>query len=108
MSLQFLNFGLNIKNKLKEQEKEKNKEEQEQLLISNTFPNCVEDKRKILIIKKKIEKLKTSDDIEKLKEKKLQMLVNQLHDMKKELLEKLAIHSETEIDPLCSFEEVQK
>jgi hypothetical protein len=104
MSLQFLKFGLNIKNK----QVENNKEEQEQVIMTNTFPNCVEEKKKILIIKKKIEKLKTSDDIEKLKEKKLQLLVNQLFEMKKELLEKLAINSETEIDPLCSFEEIQK
>jgi hypothetical protein len=104
MSLHFLKFGLNINNK----QKETHKEEQEQVLMKATFPNCSEYKKTILKIKRKIELLKKSNDIEKLKEKKLLMLVDLLQEKKQELLNKLAINSETEIDPLCSFEEIQK
>ena len=100
MSLNFLKFGLNInKTVMKEERME---------IIVNPFPNCIEEKKNILLLNKKIKKLRTTNELEKLKEKKLQIYINQLEELEEALNDKLMLNSNIKINPLCSFEEIQK
>lgn len=107
MSFNFLKYGINFKNKAKTKDTIKDEETKPQQL--NTFPDCILAKRKINAIKKKIQTIKMStEDIEKLKEKKIEIWLKKLKANETALLETLNVHSDTDIEPLCSFEEIQK
>jgi hypothetical protein len=107
MSFNVLKFGINIKKPAIKLDEDKTKEDnnKEKTVL---FPNCTQEKKAILIIRKKIQELKLSNDIEKLKEKKLAILLDKLNTGKQELFEKLNINTQDEVDPLCSFKEIQR
>jgi hypothetical protein len=102
MSFNLLKFGINIQKPRKNVEITENKEK------PVLFPNCVKEKKMILKIKQQIKNLKTSEDIEKLKEKKLTILLEKLSTAKEALYEKLNLVTQNDLDPLCSFKEIQK
>jgi hypothetical protein len=107
MSFNLLKFGINIKKPKIDNNKDKEVESTQ--LVKPMFPNCIMEKKTILKIKKKIEDLKNSDDIEKLKERKLKILLDKLNTAKQDLFEKLSINTQNDtIEPLCSFKEIQK
>lgn len=133
MSFNFLKFGLNFnKNNNKSQDKkltsltkEKNKSDKEALIndINNSnsnnndndndnnilFPNCKDIKKRINVLKKKLDAVKNSKNIiEKLKEQKIRIILNKIKVLKEELYEKLKLNASTEVDPLCSFEEIKR
>ena len=62
----------------------------------------------MIFLNKKIDKLRKSNEIEKLKEKKLHNYIKQLEDLEEALNDKLMLNCDTKINPLCSFEEIQK
>ncbi len=109
MSLNFLKFGLNIKNtntKKTNLDEEKLQLENENLI----FPDCSKLKNQISTILKKIKLVQKEQISEKLKSKKLQILREKLTNLKEALNEKLNLNSPqiNEIEPLCSFEEMRK
>jgi hypothetical protein len=106
MSFNLLKFGINFKKPKNEDNKDKPTTGDKNKPV--LFPDCTNEKKLILKIKLKIEELKQSGDIEKLKEKKLEMLLEKLNTAKEDLIEKLNILTQDEIDPLCSFKEIQK
>ena len=110
MSFNLLRFGLNLKknNKLEEVEQDKNEKEIENKSVM--FPDCSQLKKQLLILKKKVQLVEKEEISEKLKDKKLQMLLEKIKIAKEALNEKLSLNSPQieEIDPLCSFIEIQK
>jgi hypothetical protein len=105
MSFNLLKFGINVKTPKNIDKPSTNEKHKGDKIV---FPNCTKKKRIILLIKRKIKNLKQSADLEKLKEKKLTILLDKLATARQALMEKLNIITQDEIDPLCSFEEIQK
>jgi hypothetical protein len=108
MSFNFLKFGLNIKKQVPKKPVEL--EEEVENNISMMFPDCSQLKKNVLLLKKKINLVENEKISEKLKDKKLEDLLEKLKISKEALHEKLSLNSPQieEIDPLCSFEEIQK
>ncbi len=109
MSFNFLKFGLNIKTK----EINKPNHEEEHLESENKsriFPDCTKLKTQLKIKAKKIKLVQEEQISDKLKAKKLQILREKVKTLKEALNEKLNLNSPnlSEIDPLCSFEEMRK
>ena len=76
---------------------------------SQVFPNCTKLKRKLLLMKKRIKTVEGEQISDKFKDKKLQILQEKFNMCIESLHEKLSLNSPHEvIDPLCSFEEIQK
>jgi len=125
MSFNFLRFGLNLNSNKKQlnnnvSSKINNKVEDEENLELNLneeidtknilYPDCSKIKKNLLIYKKKIKFVENENISEKLKNKKLELLHEKLRIVRETLNEKLNLNSPQieEVDPLCSFEEIQK
>jgi hypothetical protein len=74
------------------------------------FPDCSKLKKNLLIIQKKINLVENEKISDKLKDKKLEDLFENLKTAKDALYETLNLNSPQidDLDPLCSFEEIQK
>lgn len=107
MSFNLLKFGLNIKKSVPKMPVE---EEESNINKSIIFPNCSKLKKNLLLIKKKINLVENEKISDKLKDKKLEDLFENLKTAKDALYEKLNLNSPQieDLDPLCSFEEIQK
>ena len=107
-----LSNGLNFKQKQKmfiEKEKEEKIIEEKNTIES--FPDCINEKKQIKLLKKKISEITKLNDIsEEKKEKKIKELKETLETLKNNLYEKLNLISSSydEINPLVSFKEIQK
>jgi hypothetical protein len=102
-----------VKSKLYENEDNKTNTITSDVNKDTVFPDCWNEKKKILLIKKKIEKLTSSNESnedDELKDKKIEELKRDLSNAKNELNEKLNLSSQNidDIEPLCSFKEIQK
>ena len=109
MSFNILKFG--IQNLRKDKKIITQEEVEEKIFNSQTFfPDCSSLKHKINILKNKIKRLNKEEMGEKLKLKKFEILTEKLKIAKEAINEKLNLNSPQieEIDPLCSFEEIQK
>jgi hypothetical protein len=107
MSFNLLKFGLNIKKSVPKMPVE---EEESNLNKSIIFPDCSKLKKNLLIIQKKINLVENEKISDKLKDKKLEDLFENLKTAKDALYETLNLNSPQidDLDPLCSFEEIQK
>jgi hypothetical protein len=121
MSFFSLTYGINFNkcNKLKEENSKINQsitepsseEKQEESTTNTTFPNCAKIKLKILKLELKIKKLENSKISQKLKDKKIKLIIDKLQISREALKEKLSLNSSltvSEINPLCSFKEIRK
>ncbi len=110
MSFNLLKFGLNLNKNNKFQQNAQEKIEEEITNKSIIFPDCSDLKKQILVLNKKIKITKNENISEKLKDKKLQILNENLATSKQALFDKLNLNSpqSDELDPLCSFMEIQK
>ena len=115
MSLNALRFGLNLtenkKKHIKHLEEKLNDIQKEETLKNELFPDCSNDKKIIIALEKNLEILKNSnEDISKIKEEKLRLLNEKIHELKSELFTKLSIGTKNyeDLDPLCSFLEIKK
>jgi hypothetical protein len=107
MSFNLLKFGLNIKKTVPKKPVEEDEAIQNKSII---FPDCSKLKKNLLLIKKKITSVENEKISDKLKDKKLEDLFEKLKTAKEALYEKLNLNSPQieDLDPLCSFEEMQK
>ena len=122
MSFFSLTYGINTIKKNKQQSDEILKSNQITTLVSSTekpdtphstslFPNCAKIKSKIKKLELNIKKLEISKISQKLKDKKLEIIIDKLQKYKEILKEKLNVNTSltiSEINPLCSFKETQK
>lgn len=115
MSLNALRFGVNLtenkKKHLKHLEEKFNEIQKEEKLKNELFPDCSHDKKILLNLENNLEKLKSSnEDISKLKEEKIRILMEKITELKSDLFNKLSIGTKNyvDIDPLCSFKEIKK
>ena len=107
-----LSNELNFKQKQKkfiEKEKEEKKKKKKNTIES--FPDCINEKKQIKLLKKKISEISRIKDItEEKKEKKIKEFKELLEKLKNNLYQKLNLTSSSydEINPLVSFKEIQK
>jgi hypothetical protein len=121
MSFFSLTYGININksNKFKEDKSKLVQDETEQIAqeqheesnTNSTFPDCTKMKQLILKQELKIKKLENSKISQKLKDKKMSIIIDNLQKCREALKEKLDLNSSltiSEINPLCSFREIRK
>jgi len=121
MSFFSLTYGININksNKIKEDKSKLIQDESEQIFqeqheesnTNSTFPDCTKIKQLILKLELKIKKLENSKISQKLKDKKMNIIIDKLQKCREALKEKLNLNSSltiSEINPLCSFREIRK
>jgi hypothetical protein len=117
MSFNLLRFGTQIVKKDKKVNLEekfsndsKDSKDLNDSIIPTSFPNCIKLKKQINLYKKQVKLLEKQEISEKLKMKKFEILLEKLKIAKEALNEKLNLNSPQidEVDPLCSFEEIQK
>lgn len=108
MSFNILKFGTNTK-KISHQVKDEINVINQDTTISSSFPDLKKEKNNVISLKKQIRILEKNKNSE-LKEIKIKSLIEKYESAKENLNILLNLNSPNidEIDPLCSFEEIQQ
>ncbi len=111
INIQKRNKSIDDKLKFSQLEATKTNEEEQETIKETTFPNCLKLKNRIIKLEFKIKKLENSQISQKLKEKKTKIVIENLQKYREALIERLNLNSSltiSQINPLCSFEEMRK